>query len=244
MDIRIGIMVPVWGRHRLAAASLEWNRRALERAGAEVVGVVVGSEGAKSKAVAEKAGFEYVEHKNQPLGAKCMAAVPTLQAADCDAVMWLGSDDFISQAYADFVVEKIDEGYQAISHRSCCFYNGNDRVYHARFITGVGATVSTALLDNLRWKMFDPTLTKYLDRSFKELVWDKANPAYVITDCLYKNHIVPILDVKTDENMWSMRAMRKIVKLDHRPANVFLDTHFRGLRKKLERITVTKQTDK
>ncbi|MCG7591991.1 MULTISPECIES: glycosyltransferase family A protein [unclassified Halomonas] len=59
--------------------------------------IVVGSEGELSKNLCESYGFNYVEHPNQPLSGKWQAGIEETKQYDFDALVIMGSDDFVSK---------------------------------------------------------------------------------------------------------------------------------------------------
>lgn len=94
--MRLGLLTCIWKRHELAALSLAHNLAAAAEADIEVVPIAVGSEGVSSAAIAEEAGWQYLHHANQPLGAKWNAGMELMKDLDVGAVMIVGSDDFLS----------------------------------------------------------------------------------------------------------------------------------------------------
>ena len=89
----------VWGRLDLAHDTIKHTRETL---GIPVV--ACGSEGHRSRRIAERAGAHYIEHENRPLGAKWNAALAEAMTMDPDAVMVLGSDDIIPASTFRFLV--------------------------------------------------------------------------------------------------------------------------------------------
>ncbi len=54
--MKLGIIMPIWRRHRLASLVMHYHRQ-LELPDIDIIGVAVGSEGAVSEKIAKDAGW-------------------------------------------------------------------------------------------------------------------------------------------------------------------------------------------
>lgn len=81
----LGVMVCVWGRPLLADLVL---RRLAETnvEGVKISVFVIGSEGARSKELADKCGHRYIETRNKPLGRKHNVGLKAMRDSPIDAV--------------------------------------------------------------------------------------------------------------------------------------------------------------
>lgn len=234
MKLRVGIAVPIWKRHELARLTAEWNIKRFERVGCEVVCMLTGSEGEVSRKVADDVGCFYTEAPNEPLGAKANAGFLALRDYEPDFIVSIGSDNLLSRKYVEMILEKMSEGCNVVSSKSCYFYEVRDNsVYYAKGTTGVGAAVNYDHLKKKQYQCFDPLSNPGLDRGFKQRTWQSARHWYVHRSC----KDAPIVDIKTGFGLHSMRDMRKIRPLIERtPSKAFFSKHFRGF--PLDKVTV------
>jgi hypothetical protein len=115
---RITVTTAVWQRHDLTNYVLS-KYHALQKnsklTGVELSLVAVGSEGAVSKKICESNGFTYVEAPNMPLNEKWMVAVNKTKETNPDALLFVNSDDVVSQNY--FL-----NAYEAMMNAKVVFY--------------------------------------------------------------------------------------------------------------------------
>lgn len=226
MITRIAISTPFYQRHALTRASAAWNRKVFEEAGFEVTLCLVGSEGKASKAVADDVGAVYEDVPNDPLGYKFNRSVQLAREREIDFVVWVGSDDFISREYVALVkqyIERYDQALDVISNRSCYLWqHGDDEVFYAQnFTTDVGMVLSANYLERRRWTCFNDEANEKLDVYLKQRVFSRAHTWICLSDC----RAAPIIDVKTDVGMYSIRRMRRVMHLERSPAAEVL-AHF------------------
>ena len=69
--------------------------------------LAVGSEGEISREICEQGEAIYIEHPNEPLTAKWQAGISALKDYDFDALVIMGSDDFVSANVFEVYIEKI-----------------------------------------------------------------------------------------------------------------------------------------
>lgn len=162
--MRLGILTCLWKRHELAAVMMDHTRFIAPAA----VCVAVGSEGDSSRTLAEAHGWLYVESPNDPRGAKWNEGLHALRALGVDAVVILGSDDFIGRGlpvlWSEWHEAGIDYGglldcyvYRPADYRSCRwngYPEGSPR--HGETI-GSGRFYSRRLLDAVDWRLWPET---------------------------------------------------------------------------------------
>lgn len=136
--------------------------------------VVAGSEGDKSRAVAEGRDALYVEVQNRPLGAKVNAAVKACAAFRPDGVVGLGSDDLVTAGLFRHWASCLehDTGYMGVRDLYCYDVAQQRLVYWPGYrgkrsgeAVGAGRCLSAALVEKLGWAPFKGELNLNLDAS-------------------------------------------------------------------------------
>ena len=167
----------------------------------------------------------HVEHQNMPLADKwlrCMQ-LARVERDNFDAVMILGSDDFIDKEYQQHIetslwvtnrgyVERFDDAEGAlpelqIQPRYIHYYDAPT----ARLISrkhkrpGAGRVLSNAMLERLEWRPWthgDRNIDGSMDKRLAQVYGGNVPTAYI------EEPIGSILDVKTDLNMWDFEHLR------------------------------------
>lgn len=85
--------------------------------------VVAGSERSASQRLAESYGFDYIEHRNNPLGEKHNARMERVMFHNPDVVVMLGSDDLMCQKTFEYAIGKVQEGFDVVHHLDLYFYD-------------------------------------------------------------------------------------------------------------------------
>lgn len=120
----------VWGRDELTRVFLDYYKK-FRVANYEKIDFrifVVGSEGEKTQKIVEEYGFEYLEHANIPLNEKWEAGINALKNKNADAVILLGSDDFITNDFLDVYLSWLNEGVLAAGFTDGYFLDLSDPV--------------------------------------------------------------------------------------------------------------------
>ena len=169
-----------------------------------------GSEGRASRRICESAGFLYVESPNRPLSSKWNRALRLLRPESPDAVVIIGSDDWLSygllRGYADFV------------HRGCDFVSLREifildavtrRCLRFRGHTGVGRMVGRQLLDRLGWQLWPPRINRLLDTGMNRRLASRRprRPWRGLLGQVAKNAVS--LDIKTGTNLWGFKRLAR-----------------------------------
>ena len=109
---KICFLTTIWKRQELTSAFLSHvNFLKQELIEFDISCIVVGSEGKKTQEMVISSGNDYLEHENLPLSLKWNAGLKYSESFDPDAVIILGSDDFISPKTVRSLVEKISSGW-------------------------------------------------------------------------------------------------------------------------------------
>jgi hypothetical protein len=92
------VVTCLWGRDSLSKIALEYYSEIRERLAGQIriKFLACGSEGVKSRSMVEKFDFYYIEHANTPLTEKWNVLLKEAARHDFDALIIVGSDDFLS----------------------------------------------------------------------------------------------------------------------------------------------------
>ncbi len=215
MSIKIFSLVTLWRRPILTDAILAQLETVAALKGIDLEVVCVGSEGAASHALAERHGFHYVEHPNQPLGAKHNAGLNFLRDKDFTHLMVIGSDDLINnKALIQLTAEvkarpQLDlVGFRDMYVLSClssrAMYWGGYSNSSTRTI-GAGRLVRRKVVEELGWQLWKPSATRNLDSSMMRNLKNKRKKTTVSALNLGRGSM--LCDVKSAENIWSFTDM-------------------------------------
>lgn len=150
--------------------------------------------------------------ENSPLASKFNAAVG-LAPPDTDAVLVVGSDDFLDARYVLWAIERVGDGYELVGARDAYFWRrATNEAVHWRGYQGArenepigaGRVLSALLLDRLRWKPWPDHGERGLDGA----MWARAQAvsAQTITSPLSEIGGM-IVDVKDEENVTSWQKI-------------------------------------
>lgn len=195
---RVVAVVPVHERLELLPYTIQ---RLIRRNGVEVICV---GDGLKEKAICIEAGARWVEHANKPLGAKWNAGFMAARALGPDAVLYVGSSDWLSSNWITTMKPYLDQhqmvgvpGMHLIdigTQLRCCYWPGYNGSRKDETI-GIGRMLSRKLLDKIDWQPFDSTKDSSLDRSMK----DKAK-AVGVSDYHVNDDRIKCVSIST--NRW------------------------------------------
>ncbi len=174
--MKLAVVTALWGRPRTSAIMLDslalQKERLADRLDLEVV--AVGSEGEWSAWLAESSGAYYTSCENKPLGRKWQTALARARREHPDAVLVLGSDNIVNDALFDAYAAHLDNGYDYVALMDAHQYN----VFHRTLIhwpgyegkrrgepIGSGRCFSRALLDRMKWQIWEPHYVRGLDYS-------------------------------------------------------------------------------
>ena len=161
------ILVPIWKRNWLTQHLLSYYHL-FESDNIRYRVVVVGSEGDISRKVAR--GLDYVEAENHPLDKKYDEGFKFCQQFNPDAVVLVGSDDFITKNYFEWAMNSINFGYDMVAFldfyladivsKKVWYWGGYDGKRDGQSI-GAGRVFSKNILDKMNWMPF------YLNGEYK-----------------------------------------------------------------------------
>lgn len=195
--------------------------------------VAVGSCG-EDREVALRNGLDYLERENNPLSDKVQAAVTQCRSYDPDAILGIGSDDWVSENWVEEMASNL-KGNDIVGtdHLFFCLKGARPPIVIRYFYTkprygepmGVGRLVSRQVLERCDWKLFPLGAKSGLDgASHRRLISFGAKPF------LYKDDRAKILCPKglPDQLTNWTHGMKK----DHSKkvdGEAWLNKHFPGL---------------
>lgn len=202
-DIKILIHTLVWKRHELFEVFKLQVKRLQELADVQVI--VTGSEGKASWDLCKD--YNYLDVANVPIGFKAQLGIRYAKYLDFDYMLFLGSDDFISDKTFLQYLEWAEEGIEEIAPMDLYLYEAETRslVYAEGYVDhrrgepmAVGRMISRGLLDRLDWQIWNIAEKKWLDN----WAWEQMQSIPHTTKYFYLNRTdLFIVDVKTDHNM-------------------------------------------
>lgn len=173
----------------------------------------VGSEGAKSKELADKYGVNYIEFENYPVSNKNNALLESLKYVYYDYAILIGSDNFVNDNFVKNYTTYLDEKKPLVSQlNSVYFYNQktkNKTLYKG--LTGVGRAFSRELIEKMNFKLWEDGKNSGLDTSTRNLL-DYNN---ITIDTINSfEHDIKVLDVKYSSNITNHSVVDLGVKVD------------------------------
>ena len=198
-EFKVVAVIPVHGRLELLPHTIG---RLYKKNGVHTV-ICVG-DGEKEKIVCTEAGAVWVPHQNKPLGAKWNKGFKAARELHPDAVLYVGSSDWLSDSWLTVMQPYVNQHQMAgvpgmhlldigTSMRVCKwagYTNGrrNETI-------GIGRVISAQLLNKIDWMPFDDTKDNSMDRCMK----DKA-AAVGVNDHFVRDERLVALSIST--NKW------------------------------------------
>jgi hypothetical protein len=228
--MKIGILSCIWKRNELNLIFLNYYQKLCQKitknTGVEFVRLVVESEQILTEYI-KVAGWKSIFHENQPLGRKWNAGLKALKKENVNAVLILGSDDFINDKLLLLYIEtlhKKEKKYLGLKDlffydqpsRKMLFWPGyeqlgyaNHRIYES---IGLGRCIHKDILDACQWTLWEDQLNNTLDSSMQATLnhcfgSDNLSQMSKTFSCI--EHQVIALDVKTNENIWTFRKFSR-----------------------------------
>lgn len=174
--MKLALVVCIYNRHDLEVISLDNFKRQSKKYGFDVI--VVGSEGDVSRSLAE--GCIYVEHLNNPVSDKHNAGFAKAREIGCDGVVLMGSDDFVSDNYFDFVKSNFDSE-NVLGLKDLYFYSTKTKglSYFKGYANnsqtvGAGRFFPASVLNKMDWKLWSSGLNKGLDTNCSQRLAKKG----------------------------------------------------------------------
>jgi hypothetical protein len=219
--IKLAIVTGVWKRpevfemfakgvHELESACPQF----------EIITIVAGSEGPKTRRMVEAHGFKYIEVANDPLAAKMNATTLMAQQLNVDYVLCLGSDDVVSpglmREYEKHMRKRVD--YIAVTDfyfydtvtRSAAYWGGYRDERRKGHTAGAGRVISRRLMAAWNWRPWELKHNHVLDNSMQEKLLRTKHSSAIFS---MKERGVYALDIKSDTNMTPFKLWDNTVRI-------------------------------
>lgn len=204
-QITIVTFTPVWRRPEIFSICLKGIKRLQQYNPNKyrIVPFFIVSE-AEAAGQVINAGFDFIYHQNQPLGAKKNAGLHyILEKYDFDYIMEIGSDDLITNKYLDLIYPYMCENTPQITPQNCWFID-TLTAETAHWITdrviGLGRCISREAILKLKpdgYNLWDANKQRGMDTySLLNLQRRKISNTIIET-----NGKVYTLDIKSDVNI-------------------------------------------
>ena len=203
--IKLGILSCAWKRPALTAEFLRYH----DAIG--MPGLLVVSPDDEQPDVSRFNLWMQYEKNNFPVGAKWMFGLDWLRRhSSFDAVMILGSDDFVTPAYIEVCKSLIASGADFIYLKNAYFHDAQSGEMikgHAKRL-GLGRCISMNLVERMNGHLWSPGLNSGLDGDMWQRVGQVGGVNRVALDMQDEIGIAG-LDVKTGENIWSYAHIKE-----------------------------------
>jgi len=173
-NYKIVAVIPVHGRLPLLKLTIErlYKKNKVHKV------ICIGSENEKNTCL--HAGADFIEHENKPLGRKWNAGFQKAKMYEPDAVLFVGSSDWISDNWIDYMAvylkdfdligkpdfNLVDYGHQL----RACHWPGYTDHRRANEPIGIGRLISARVLNKMNWQPMEDKLDSSLDWSMYQKV--------------------------------------------------------------------------
>jgi len=207
-NIKIAIITGVWKRPEVFKMFADGIDRIGKVKGVDVVTIISGSEGQRSKKMVTNRCFEYIEVPNKPLARKMNVTASKARDMKCTHVLCVGSDDIISPKLFKEYIKQIRKGYDFIGVLDFYFYDtvskkamywgGYRESFRRGHTCGAGRVISARLLKEWNWKPWNNKDSLYLDNSMQSKLQNTGCNSYTFS---LKEKGLYGLDIKSSTNM-------------------------------------------
>ena len=141
----------------------------------------------------------------------------SLEHLDFDAVILLGSDDYIDEKFVQFVQDNIDK-YEMIAFKDL-YFKENDQLYYWKGYegtrrgepAGAGKVYTKKFLERIKWNLFNEARERGLDGvSWRRC---KAINVNVLVTTLKENDLF-LCDVKDGEGMTDLKSLTNLHRIE------------------------------
>lgn len=227
-NLSIVVFMCVWKREQLTKfvlAHYDSLKGPLARGGIELDIFITGSEDASTAEMAASVGAGYAVHANSPLGAKHGRGLRSLreyyEGNVRDAVMVVGSDDILNEAYfwkvKELMGSKVKKKH-VVGIQDIYFYElkSGRMVYSKGYSVGggfsgtmgCGRVFSWAVLDTLKWQLWDEKLERGLDQSASRQVIREIAMIEAVSGVIDgRESGAMAVDVKSETNVWKFERV-------------------------------------
>jgi len=206
--VKIAIVSAIWQRERLTEIFLKSVQRYWKDYG--IPTMIAGSEGVKTREMCLDYGAGYVEAPNRPLGAKFIkASVAAWANYNPDALMILGSDDFVNHSVIYRYQICLEQKWDVVGFRDCYFYDnrtkqaaywGGYTVKHRQGESiGMGRLLSRRVYEKLKGRLWMANINAGLDWVMTQKIKKHKDLKHRILSVKGNNHV--LVDVKGFGNL-------------------------------------------
>jgi hypothetical protein len=149
----------------------------------------------------------YAQYQNNPLSWKWNTAIQLLRDVDFDAVILLGSDDYIDEKFLKYIEENISK-YDMIGF-SDIYFQEDDKMYYWPGYnnqrkgepSGAGKTYTKKFLEKINYNLFPISTNKGLDSLSWNIVKRRTSNIHITS---LKEHGLLLVDIKDGEGLTSL----------------------------------------
>lgn len=153
------------------------------------------------------------QYRNDPLSIKWNAAVMSLEDVEFDAVILLGSDDYVDERFVQFVSDNID-GHDMIAFTDLYFESDGHLYYWGGYEdgrkgepAGAGKVYTKAFLERIKYNLFHEARNRGLDGvSWRRC---KAANAKMLITSVRENDLF-LCDVKDGQGMTDIKNLNNL----------------------------------
>jgi hypothetical protein len=207
------LLTAVWGRLAVTDVWYRGTRRVAAQWNAAGIKtrIVVGGDQPEHRELAAQHGAEWVETPNRPLGRKwnniCETASKT---GEMDYIFVLGSDDLVSPAMAAAYIPVIQAGTPYAGVQACMFFQvSTGKLFNFSQLgvtVGCGRLLHANLMRRVGMRPWIDTKERGLDNSMDI----RTLRGRVLTHKMDWNAKQFLVDIKTQENIWSYTRLRSV----------------------------------
>ena len=179
---KIVCIIPIHDRESITIETVKM----LKRQSYPFYSIILVGDTALEEKIAEETGSHFVKFANRPLSRKIQAGIDEARKFNPDAIMIVGSDDWLTYKYNETYIKYIDD-YDVIGNKEWLVLqvlnNENIELIRGSYNNnredpvGAGRTITRGLLDRMDWQIYDFNKERSLDSfSFKRM---KAQDATV-----------------------------------------------------------------
>jgi len=201
------IITAMHGRPEITEAFCMASKRILKETGVPTIAVVTRNDINNIK-LCNKFGVEWIESRNQPLGAKWNVPLYSLNGLDFSHIIILGSDDIASTSFIEYQMRQDadlsgmeDLWFWGLERSRAGYKTFGHWISNLNKILGVGRMVSRRMIEQLDWKLWDDDLVRGLDRSLLDRVRPIAEKIHKFS---LKEEGLFVMDIKYDRNISSL----------------------------------------
>jgi hypothetical protein len=160
--------------------------------------------------------YAMAKYRNNPLSYKWNMAIRTLKQIDFDAVILLGSDDYIDEAFLQYVETTIPN-FDMIGFKDIYLQNDGALYYWSGYTNnrrgepcGAGKVYSRKFLECIKWNLFNVARDRGLDKISWQRVKQAKAKVHVTT---LKQHNLLLVDIKDGKGMTDFSKFKGLNRL-------------------------------